>query len=111
MNFILNLPRRIKYILKKLMNIDSDPFLVEETVIRRLGLGLFKGDRECTNCEQVRSTIRLCKKCNANVCATCFVRYIVEEISFKSLCRVNHPRTIVFDTTCQNDDTSTQGTI
>lgn len=94
MNFILNLTRRIKTSLKRLMNVESDPFLIEETTIRRLDLGLFKGDKECTNCECAKPCLRVCKKCKAYICGNCFVRYIVEEISFKSLCRNRHSMSI-----------------
>ena len=90
MNFILNLTRRIKNSLKRLMNIESDPFIVEETTIRRLDIGLFKGNKHCTSCDNIKPCLRVCKQCKSYVCAPCFVRYIVEEISFKSLCRNNH---------------------
>lgn len=92
MNFILNLSRRIKAALKRLMNVESDPFIVEETTIRRLDLGLFKGDKICTNCDSTRSCIRVCKRCKSYVCATCFVHFIIEELSFKSMCRNSHVR-------------------
>ena len=94
MNFILNLSRRLKNVLKRLMNVDSDPFVLEETTIRRLNWGLFKSGKECTNCEKNTSCIRACKKCKVYICASCFVHFVVEDISFKSLCRNNHSRTI-----------------
>lgn len=90
MNFILKLAKRIKNALKRLMNVDSDPFILEETTIRRLDIGLFKKDKECTNCENITSCLRVCKKCKSYICARCFVNFIFEEISFKSLCRNTH---------------------
>lgn len=92
------------------MDVESDPFLIEETTIRRLDLGLFKGDNECTNCETIKPCIRVCKRCKAYICGTCFVRYIIEEISFKSLCRNRHA-TSISTVILNTDDESNSSTL
>ena len=94
MNFILNLTRRIRRALQSLIGTTEDPFLLEEVTITRFSNGLFKRNKECTNCEDIKACIRTCIKCKAYVCSTCFVKFIIEEISFKTLCRQNHARTI-----------------
>ena len=94
MNFILNLTKRIKRALQSLIRTNDDPFLLEEVTIMRFSNGLFKRNKECTNCENVKACLRVCKQCKAYICASCFVKFIIEEISFKSLCRNNHSRTI-----------------
>lgn len=90
MNFILNLVRKIKRSLQSIMNVTEDPFLLEEVTVTRLSPGLFKMNKECSNCDNLKPCIRACKKCKVYICSTCFVRFIIDEISFKSLCRRNH---------------------
>lgn len=90
MNFILNLVRKIKRSLQSLMNVTDDPFLLEEVTITRLSTGLFKLTKECSNCDNLKMCIRACKRCKVYICSTCFVRFVIDEVSFKSLCRRNH---------------------
>ena len=104
MNFILKFVKKIKSALKRVMNVQGDPFILEEVVIRRLESGLFKSNKRCCNCDQIKTSIRICKKCRSYICSSCFINFITEEIPFKSLCRINHERTTI--TGDVNDDGS-----